>query len=91
MGGFEGAGGAAQDEGEHPGPWLWQGLRRGRAAAEGGRRVNRLEATLGVGHSDGQVLSREVHLVRVRVRVRVGVRVRVRASGEVHVRRGRGR
>ena len=97
MGGIEGAGGAAQDEGKHPGPWLWQGGQWGAAAAEGGRRVNRLEVTLGVGHSDGHVLSREVHLVRVRVRVRasgevhlvrvrvrVTVQARVRASGEVH-------
>ena len=45
MGGFEGAGGAAQDEGEHPGPWLWQGGQWGAAAGEGGRRVNRLEGT----------------------------------------------
>ena len=45
MGGFEGAGGAAQDEGEHPGRWLWQGGPWGAAAAEGGRRVNRLEGT----------------------------------------------
>ena len=44
-GGFEGAGGAAQDEGEHPGPWLWQGRQWCAAAAEGGRRVNRLEGT----------------------------------------------
>ena len=45
VGGFEGAGGAAQDEEKHPGPWLWQGWPRGAAAAEGGRRVNRLEGT----------------------------------------------
>ena len=45
MGGFEAAGGAAQDEGEHPGPWLWQGEPWGAAAGEGGRHLNRLEAT----------------------------------------------
>ena len=44
-GGFKGAGGAAKDEGKHPGPWLWQAGQWGAAAAEGGRRVNRLEGT----------------------------------------------
>ena len=44
-GGFEGAGAAAQEEGKRPGPWLWQEWPRGAAAAEGGRRDNRLEAT----------------------------------------------
>jgi len=44
-GGFEGARAAAQDEGELPGPRLWQGRPRGAAAGEGGRRVNRLEGT----------------------------------------------
>ena len=44
-GGFEAAGGAAQDEGKRPGPWLWQGGPRGAAAAEGGRRVDRLACT----------------------------------------------
>ena len=34
-GGFEGAGAAAQEEGERPGPWLWQGWPRGAAAARG--------------------------------------------------------
>jgi len=42
-GGFEAAGATAQEEGKHPGPWLWQGWPRGAAAGEGGRRVNRLE------------------------------------------------
>ena len=46
-GGFEAAGAAAQDEGERPGPWLWQGGQWGAAAGEGGRRVNRLEGTGG--------------------------------------------
>ena len=46
---FEAAGGAAQDEGEHPGPWLWQGGQWGAAADEGGRRVNPLEGTGGTG------------------------------------------
>ena len=45
MGGFEAAGATAQDEGEHPGPWLWQGGQWGAAAGEGGRRLNRLEGT----------------------------------------------
>jgi hypothetical protein len=45
MGGFEGTGGAAQNEREHPGPWLWQRGQWGAAAGEGGRRVNRLEGT----------------------------------------------
>ena len=40
------AGGAAQDQAGRPGPWLWQGRRWGSAAAEGGRRVNRLEVTI---------------------------------------------
>ena len=41
-GGFKGAGATAQEEGKRPGPWLWQWSA---AAAEGGRRVNRLEGT----------------------------------------------
>ena len=45
-GGIEGAGGAAQEKGEHPSPWLWQGGPWGAAAAEGSRRVDRLEITL---------------------------------------------
>jgi hypothetical protein len=44
-GGYERAGAAAQEEGERPGPWLWQEWPCGAAAAEGGRRVNRLEGT----------------------------------------------
>ena len=40
-GGFEGAGATAQEERRRAGPWL----RRGAAAGEGGRRVNRLERT----------------------------------------------
>ena len=52
-GGFEGAEATAQDEGERPGPWLWQGWPCGAAAGEGGRRVNRLEGTGGRGGSDG--------------------------------------
>ena len=44
-GGFEGAGATAQEEGKRPGPWLWQGWPCGAAAAEGGRRVNRLGVT----------------------------------------------
>ena len=47
-GGFEGAEATAQDEGERPGPWLWQGGPCSAAAAEGGRRVNRLERTDGM-------------------------------------------
>ena len=39
------AGATAQEEGKHPGPWLWHGWPRGAAAGEGGRRVNRLERT----------------------------------------------
>ena len=42
--GFEGAGATAQEEGERPDPWLWQGWPRGAAAGEGGRRVSPLEA-----------------------------------------------
>ena len=48
MGGFEAAGGAAQDEREHPGPWLWQGGPWGAAAGEGGRHLSRLEGTVEV-------------------------------------------
>ena len=44
-GGFEAAGGAAQEQAGHPGPWLWQEWPWGAAASEGGRRVNRLEDT----------------------------------------------
>ena len=44
-GGFDGTDGAAQEEGERPGPWLWRGWPCGAAAGEGGRRDNRLEAT----------------------------------------------
>ena len=44
-GGFEAAGAAAEEEGKRPGPWLWQGWPCGAVAAEGGRRVNRLEGT----------------------------------------------
>ena len=51
--GFKGAEATAQDERERPGPWLWQGWPCGAAAAEGGRRVNRLEGTGGEGGSDG--------------------------------------
>ena len=43
MGGFEGFGATAQEEGKRTGPWLWQGWPWGAAAGEGGRRVNRLE------------------------------------------------
>ena len=58
-GGFEGAGAAAQDEVGRPGPWLWQGWPRGAAAAEGGRRVNRLRGTTeqSKGNSMGDVLT----------------------------------
>ena len=45
VGGFEGAGATAQEEGKRAGPWLWQGWPCGAAAGEGGRRVNRLERT----------------------------------------------
>ena len=45
MGGFEGDAAATQDDGKRAGPWLWQGWPCGAAAAEGGRRVNRLEVT----------------------------------------------
>ena len=45
MGGFEGVGATAQEEGKRTGPWLWQGWPWGAAAGEGGRRVNRLEDT----------------------------------------------
>ena len=44
-GGFEAAGGAAQDQPGRPGPWLWQGGQWGAAAAEGGRHLNLLEGT----------------------------------------------
>ena len=37
VGCVEAAGGAAQDEGERPGPWPWQGGQCGAAAAERGR------------------------------------------------------
>ena len=43
--GFKAAGGAAQDEGKRPGPWLWQGWPWGAATGEGGRHLNRLEDT----------------------------------------------
>ena len=42
----KGMGATAQEEGERPGPWLWQGWRCGAAVGEGGRRVNRLEVRL---------------------------------------------
>ena len=74
-GGFEGAGAAAQEEGERPDPWLRQGWPCGAASGEGGRRVNRLEGTR---HGGGRV-DAAMHLVRVKVRVRVRVRVSVRA------------
>ena len=87
-GGFEGAGAAAQEEGERAGPWLWQGWPCGAAAAERGRRVNRLEGTA----------QARLHRVRVRVRARVRVRVRARVRVRVRIRvrvrvgvRGRGR
>ena len=51
-GGFEAAGAAAGEEGMGPGPWLWQGGQWGAAAAEGGRRVNRLERTEGERHEE---------------------------------------
>ena len=62
----------------------------GAAAGEGGRRVNRLEATenaRGEEHATPAV-AKEValHLVRVRVRVRVTVRVKVRVRVTVRVR-----
>ena len=46
-GGLEAAGAAAQEEGERPGPWLWQEWPWGAAAGEGGRHLNRLEGTCG--------------------------------------------
>ena len=73
-GGLEAAGGAAQDEGEHPGPWLWQGGQWGAAAAEGGRCVSRLEDTC-----SGRCSAAARCWLRVRVRVRVRVSFRVRA------------
>ena len=39
-GGFEGAGAAAQDEGERPGPWLWQKWPCGAAATSTGASVH---------------------------------------------------
>ena len=45
VGDFEGAGATAEEEGKRPGPWLRQGGQCVAAAAEGGRRVNRLEVT----------------------------------------------
>ena len=84
LGGFEAAGGAAQDQAGRPGPWLRHKGQCGAAAGEGGRRVNRREGTWRMG-SRGELGAAILmpHLVRVRVgvgvRVRAGVRVGARA------------
>ena len=88
-GGFEAAGAAAQEEGERPDPWLRQGWPWGAATAEGGRRVNRLEGTVGEDHLRGN--NRGGARIRVRVRVRVGGKGRVRGRGMARVGVGRSR
>ena len=79
-GGLEGAGAAAQDEVGRPDPLLWQGWPRGAAAAEGGRRVNRLRGATeqSKGNSMGDVLTMRTWLgLGLGSGMELGLRVRV--------------
>ena len=69
VGGFEGAGDTAQEEGKRTGPWLWQEWPCGAAAAEGGRHLNRLEGT----RLEGVVLEQLEEALVVRRVVLLGV------------------